>query len=313
MATSEPYTSVQQLQRPQVFYAGGGSATGASYTPVEQLSRPLIFHADGGGALGAGPDCWSTPQGRGKNQAQKSSLGRGGQGSTSQQAPPVQRCQELEIYRLGERSSYSSAAVQVYPARRRQESEIYRRGERGPASSAAVKKRSESAAKYPLKTENGGRFPVELHVGATGFTSLDARFSSIAACQQLSHPRPSADESREVQWNTGPHMPQMPQTPSSAQVAQRWAATVAELRILSERADLMTDKDASGSGSQSVGQENEKTDGAVVKVEGPHRQTRSAHAAYRCWEWRRRQQSAEEERVPSRRMRAAMGQQGMRI
>jgi hypothetical protein len=95
--------------------------------------------------------------------------------------------------------------------------------------------------------------------GVTGVTSLDARFSSIAACQQLSYPRPSADESCEVQWNAE-HMPQMPQTPSSVQVAQRWAATVAELRFYQQR-----------------------------------------FAA-----WRRRQQSAEDERVPSRGMRAAM-------
>ena len=236
-------------------------------------------------------------------------------------------------------------------------------------------------ARYPWKAENGGEFPVELHDGATGFTSLDARFSSIAACQQLSHPRPSSDERRipsylttdttraannterrsligttfqssrtqverpprhtrgdariahsvrtqrdsegpqstlrythgraatlhnglqaAVWEHSGPYMPQMLQTPSSAQVAQRWAATVAELRILAACADLMTDKDAVGSGSQTVGQGNEKIDGVV---EGPHRQTRSTHAADRCREWRRRQQSAEEERVPSRRMQAA--------
>jgi hypothetical protein len=67
--------------------------------------------------------------------------------------------------------------------------------------------------------------------GVTGVTSLVA---AIAACQQLSYPRPSADESCEVQWNAE-HMPQRPQTPSSVQVAQRWAATVAELRFYQQR------------------------------------------------------------------------------
>jgi hypothetical protein len=51
------------------------------------------------------------------------------------------------------------------------------------------------------------------------------------------------------------------------------------------------------------------TPGIDGVVEGPHRQTRSTHAADRCREWRRRQQSTEEERMPSRRMRAARSTQ----